>query len=195
MKNTIDFIKSMVIGGIVFIIPLIILIIIIEKTFSLSKIIVTPIVKFLAAKEIMGFAADIVLAVGIILFFLFIVGIISRTSAAKNTMSRLEDKLLSRLPMYPQIKQASGSILKLEGNNSLKTVLVEAEGGKRLAFMVNKLDNNQSIIFLPDAPNPWSGSIVFIDNQKYKEINLTFNNAMQILTSMGTSSNDILKYL
>lgn len=195
MKKISKIIKDIIIGGVLFIIPLIVVILIAEKAFSLAKLLVKPIVKILVAKEILGVAADIIMALGVILFIFFIAGIISRTPAARRSIAGLEDKLLSRIPLYTQLKYLSNNLLKFEQNKSLKTTLVDSDEGKRIAFRIKKINENSSLVYIPDAPNPWSGSLVLIENKKVKEIDLPVNIAVQIITSLGTESQENIEEL
>ena len=161
----------------------------------MARFVVKPIVDFLAVRNILGFAAEIVFAMGIILLVLFLAGLFSKTAAAKNTIYKIEDKLLSRLPMYAQIKHISDNVLKFECNDSWKTVLIEADSGKRIAFLVEKLSNGNSVVYLPDAPNPWDGALIFIDGEKLEEVDISVKDAMKILTSLGEKSEQTLKSL
>jgi len=195
MKEILKFIKHMIIGGIIFIIPLIVVILIVEKAFTLAKLLVKPIVNVFVAKEILGVAADIIMAVAVILFFFFIAGIISRTILAKRAVARIEDRLLSRIPLYTQLKFQSNNILKLEQNKSLKTILVDSDEGKRIAFQIKKVNENSSLVYVPDAPNPWSGSLVLIENKRIRETELPVDTAVKIITSLGTESQEDIERL
>ena len=195
MKEIAKFIKDMIIGGLLFIIPLIVVILIAEKAFFLAKLLVKPIVNVLVSNEILGVAADIIMAVAVILFIFFIAGIISRTIAAKRVIARIEDKLLSRIPLYTQLKYLSNNLLKFEQNKSLKTVLVDSDEGKRIAFRIKKNNENSSLVYIPDAPNPWSGSLILVENIKIKVTDLPVDIALKIITSLGTESQENIERL
>ncbi|HEX9250947.1 MAG TPA: hypothetical protein VF870_01840, partial [Ignavibacteriaceae bacterium] len=70
MKSTLDFIKTMIIGGIIFFIPLIILIVVIQKAFQIASVLVAPIINLLNITDIFGIGAEIVISIIIMLFLL-----------------------------------------------------------------------------------------------------------------------------
>jgi uncharacterized membrane protein len=172
MKKTFDFIKSMIIGGIVFFIPLI---------------------KLLDVTQIFGIGVEIIISIAIILFILYIGGLISRTSLAKKIILKLEDNLLSKVPGYDLIKKTGESFVGFEAENSLPTVLARIEDAWQLAFLIEEIENENYAVYIPGTPNPLSGSVYFLEKDRIKKTTIPMKDAMKCLRGLGTGSNNLLK--
>ena len=90
MKNNFNFIKDMIIGGILFFIPLIILIVVLQKALQIASVLVGPIIKLLDVTNIFGVGAEIIISIVIILFVLYLAGRIAKTMKAKKAVTKLE---------------------------------------------------------------------------------------------------------
>jgi len=193
MKRTFDFIKSMIVGGIVFFIPLIILIVILQKAFQLSAVLVVPIIKLLNVTQIFGIGAEIIISIILILFLLYLGGLISKTSAAKKIISKLEDNLLSKVPGYDLIKKTSESYAGFDAENSLTTVLARIEDAWQLAFLIEEMEGENYAVYIPGTPNPLSGSVYFLEKERIKKTTIPMKDAMKCLRGLGAGSNNLLK--
>jgi len=193
MKRTFDFIKSMIVGGIVFFIPLIILIVILQKAFQLSAVLVVPIIKLLNVTQIFGIGAEIIISIILILFLLYMGGLISKTSAAKKIISKLEDNLLSKVPGYDLIKKTSESFAGFDAENSLTTVLARIEDAWQLAFLIEEMEGENYAVYIPGTPNPLSGSVYFLEKERIKKTTIPMKDAMKCLRGLGSGSNNLLK--
>ncbi|NWG29853.1 MAG: hypothetical protein HXY48_15160 [Ignavibacteriaceae bacterium] len=95
MKNIYNFVKEIIVGGVLFFIPLIILIVILQKALQIVAVLVSPIIKLLNVTHIFGIGVEIVISIVTIFFVLYLAGLIARTKKAKAAIAKLEDSLLS----------------------------------------------------------------------------------------------------
>jgi uncharacterized membrane protein len=193
MKVKINFIKSMVIGGLVFFIPLMILIVILQKAFQIAAVLVKPIIKLLDLTNLFGIGGEIIIAVIIILFILYLGGLISNTLIAKKTIGKLEDTILSKVPGYDIIKKTGESFIGFENNNSLTTVLARIEDAWQFAFLIEEIEGEQYAVYIPGAPNPLSGSIYFLEKERIKKTSVSMKDTMKCLRGLGVGSKKLLK--
>ena len=196
MKKIFDFVKTMVIGGVLFFIPLIILIVILQKAFQISAALVMPIIKLLNVTHIFGIGVEIIVAIAIILFILYLGGLISKTSRAKKPVKKIEDALLSKVPGYDMIKNMGESFVGFEGNTSISTVLARIEDAWQYGFLIEEIEGEQYAVYVPGAPNPMSGSVYILEKDRIKKTNIPLQAAMKSLRGLGIGSNELLrKYL
>jgi len=193
MKKTFDFTKSMIIGGIIFFIPLTILIVIVQKAFQISAVLVVPIIKLLDVTQIFGIGVEIIISIAIILLILYIGGLISRTSLAKKIVLKLENNLLSKVPGYDLIKKTGESFVGFEAENSLPTVLARIEDAWQLAFLIEEIEGENYAVYIPGSPNPLSGSVYFLEKSRIKKTTIPMKDAMKCLRGLGVGSNKLLK--
>ena len=83
MKNIYNFVKDIIIGGVLFFIPLIILIVILQKAFQIAAVLVAPIIKLLNATQIFGIGVEIIISIVTILFILYLAGLLAKTNKAR----------------------------------------------------------------------------------------------------------------
>jgi uncharacterized membrane protein len=193
MKKTFNFTKSMIIGGIIFFIPLTILIVIVQKAFQISAVLVVPIIKLLDVTQIFGIGVEIIISIAIILLILYIGGLISRTSLAKKIVLKLENNLLSKVPGYDLIKKTGESFVGFEAENSLPTVLARIEDAWQLAFLIEEIEGENYAVYIPGSPNPLSGSVYFLEKSRIKKTTIPMKDAMKCLRGLGVGSNKLLK--
>ena len=193
MKKTFDFVKEMLIGGILFFIPLIILVVILQKAFQIADVIVKPIINLLNVTQIFGIGVEIIISIVIILFIIYIGGLISKTAKAKKMVGRLEDALLSKIPGYDMIKNMGESFVGFEENTSFQTVLARIEDAWQLAFLIEEIEGEQYAVYVPGAPNPLSGTVYILEKIRIKRTTIPMKSAMKCLHRLGAGSNELLK--
>jgi len=193
MKNTLDFIKTMIIGGVIFFIPLIILLVVIQKAFQIASILVAPIINLLNITNIFGIGAEILISITIMLFLLYLGGLMAKTKRAKMAVAKLEESLLSKIPGYDILKKTGESFTGFESENSLITVLARIEDAWQLAFLIEEIEGEQYAVYIPGAPNPMSGSVYFLEKNRVKKTTIPMKDAMKCLRGLGSGSNVLMK--
>jgi len=193
MKKKFEFFKAMLLGGILFFIPLIILIVIIQKAFQIAAVLVIPIIKLLDMTKIFGIGVEIIISVAIILFIIYLGGLISRSSTVRRNVKKMEDALLSKVPGYDLIKNMGESFVGFEGNISIPTVLARIEDAWQYGFLIEEIEGEQYVVYIPGAPNPMSGSVYILEKTRIKKTNISLKDAMKSLRGLGAGSNNLVK--
>jgi len=193
MKKNFEFFKAMLLGGILFFIPLIILIVIIQKAFQIAAVLVIPIIKLLDMTKIFGIGVEIIISVAIILFIIYLGGLISRSSTVRRNVKKMEDALLSKVPGYEMIKNIGESFVGFEGNTSIPTVLARIEDAWQYGFLIEEIEGEQYVVYIPGAPNPMSGSVYILEKTRIKKTNIPLKDAMKSLRGLGAGSNNLVK--
>ena len=193
MKNTYDFLKNMIIAGIIFFIPLVILIVILQKAFQILAVLVSPIIKLLNITNVFGIGAEIFISIILTLFLLYMGGLLAKTTRAKTAIAKLEESLLSKIPGYEVFKKTGESFAGFETDNKLHTVLARIEDAWQLAFLIEEIEGENYAVYIPGAPNPMSGSVYILEKERIKRTNIPMRDAMKCLRGLGVGSNKLLK--
>lgn len=193
MKKNFEFFKAMLLGGILFFIPLIILIVIIQKAFQITAVLVTPIIKLLDMTDIFGIGGEIIISVAIILFIIYLGGLISRSPSIRRIIKKMEDALLSKVPGYEMVKNMGESFVGFEGNTTIPTVLARIEDAWQFAFLIEEIEGEQCAVYIPGAPNPMSGSVYILEKTRIKKTNIPLKDVMKSLRGLGVGSNNLVK--
>jgi len=193
MKSIIKVIKATFLGGILFLVPLVVLLIILEKGYEILKKITLPLVSNLPRVHFLGLAIQELVGIAIILIICLIAGIIAKTRGAKKLIQKIEDRILSFIPGYSFMKNMNESMIGIESNENLKVILVPTDAGLQFAFLIEEINENNFAVFIPDAPNPRSGSVVFVEKKDITEIGISQKQAMSCIRKLGYGSKELLK--
>jgi uncharacterized membrane protein len=193
MSDKTGFIKSTLVGGIVFLVPIVILIAVIGKAFEIMKQLAAPLAAGIPVDSIGGLAVANLVAIAAIVLFCFLAGLVARTRPARSFVKSLESRLLSRLPAYAFIKGMTEKIAGIKNAGGLTPVLARSGGGWRMAFEIERIDNGNVAVYLPGAPNPWSGFVCFMAEADVKPLDLPVKSVLDTFESFGKGSGELLK--
>ncbi|WDF63857.1 DUF502 domain-containing protein [Flavobacterium sp. KACC 22763] len=193
MKSILKILKATFLGGILFLVPLVVLLIVLEKGYGLVQKTTLPLVSTLPKVSVLGLAIQELVGIFIIILICFIAGLLAKTTAAEKLVQKLEDGILSFVPGYSFMKSMNENILGLESKDDLKVILVPTDAGLQFAFLIEQVSDEKFTVFIPDAPNPWSGSVVFVDKKDITEIDITQKQALACIRKLGYGSEELLK--
>ena len=183
-----NFIKTTTIGGIVFMVPIIIIIVILGKAFELMLKVARPIDKLIPIESIGGIAFANLLALLGILVVCFVAGVIARSPPAKKFYRAIDNGLLA-IPGYAFIKAHTDSMkLGQAEAKSMQPVMVQFDDNSQLGFEIERLSSGQVVIYLPGAPDPWSGRVVYFHGDRVKKLELSVSEAINNVSRLGRGS-------
>jgi len=192
MKPMLKLIQTTLVGGILFLLPIIVLVIILGKALAIARKIVGPLAHHLPMESIIGLDAPVILAVALLVFFCFLAGFLARTALARKGISWLETTVLSNLPGYEFIKRLGGSLLGDENRQTYPVVLARIEDAWQLAFLIERMEGGHVAVFVPGVPSPQSGSVYFMAGDRIKLLDIPAAGAMKCLKRYGLGANALL---
>ncbi|MCV9930613.1 DUF502 domain-containing protein [Flavobacterium sp. LS1R49] len=193
MKSILSILKSTFIGGILFLIPLLIILVLFEKGYHILQKITIPLVANLPKVKVLGMALEELIGLLIIITLCFLAGLLSKTKPAKRLIAKLESSVLSLIPGYSFMKNMNENIIGLENSKDLKVVLARVDDGWQFAFLIEQIDKEHCTVFIPNAPSPWSGSIYFMEKERIKETTISQKEALVCIRKLGYGSSKLLK--
>jgi uncharacterized membrane protein len=66
--------------------------------------------------------------------------------------------------------------------------LVSIEDGWQIGYLLEKLENDWVAVFLPQAPTPMSGDIMYLPINRVRPLGITMIQAMSIVKAIGVGS-------
>jgi uncharacterized membrane protein len=187
------FIRATLAGGLLFLVPIVVLAVIIEKALAVAHKIVAPLAAELPPAFGFGFGTPRVLAVSLILLSCFLAGVFARTSLARRMVAGLESKVLLNLPGYEFFKSIGESVLGVDDGQEHDVVIARFDDYWQLGFLVDRLDNGLVTVFIPDAPNPHSGTVVLLTADRVTAANIPMQAALKSLKRLGAGSKALLR--
>ena len=193
MKKVLQIIKSTIIGGILFLVPVVLLIVIIEKAFNISQKIITPFTRQFSGKYVAGIAMQEFIVIVLLLLICFIAGLLASAKAASNFVATIETYILNHVPGYMFLKKVGEGMIGIEDKNDLKVVLVKVDDAWQLAFLIEQVNEGLFTVFVPDAPSLWSGAVYYIEKDKMRLTDITHKQAIASLRGLGFGSGELIR--
>jgi uncharacterized membrane protein len=192
MKYLALFFRTTLLGGVFYLVPLIVLLMLLAKAHELTTEVVEPVANHLPIQWARGVLPAKILAVVIIVAFCFLAGLFATTRIAQAIVQGVETALLSKVPGYRFLKTVGEGMAGIEHGENHETVLARIEDAWQIAFVVERLAGGHVVIFIPDAPNPWSGSIFIMTEERIKPLQLPIQKAMRCIGNLGGGLNEAL---
>ncbi len=192
MKDHVSFIRTTFIGGILFLVPLVVLAVIFEKALHLAHRVAAPLAEMVPVESVVGLRPVLVLAVALLLLFCFVAGVFARTALAQRFVAWLETTVLAEIPGYDFFKSLGAGLLGVESTDARPVVLVQLDDAWQLAFLAGRLDNGLMTVFVPDAPNPRTGAICYVQPENVTATALKPAQAIKLIRHLGKDSGALL---
>jgi uncharacterized membrane protein len=187
-----QFIRSTLIGGIVFLVPFVVLIFVLGKAFQLMSHVTAPLSKIVPLDTVADIAVVDLIAAALILLLCFLAGLVARTAVADSFVRALESRVLARIPIYHFVKGMTSSVVEAEKGEAMKTVLARLDDYAQLAFEVERTTSGEVVVYLPGAPNPWSGSICIMSPDRVAALDMSMIAAVQNIKHLGKGTSRLI---
>ena len=191
MRGLWQLLRTTFIGGILFLLPFIVLLIILGKAFDIALRAVKPIITILP-DWVSSPTVSAVLAIALVGLFCFLAGLIARGRLAQTMMRRVESAVLSKVPVYTYLKQASARVLGVGQIDKQPVVLAQVCGAWRLGIQTNVAEGGYVAVFFPNSPNSFSGSVFFMTSDQIRPANMPLVEAIDCLQRCGAGSEAVL---
>jgi len=191
----VKFLKTTMIGGIVFMVPIIIFIAIIGKAIKLTNKLAAPVSALIPVDAVGNIAVADLLAPLIILLICFLAGLAAKSTLARKSVSNLESRVFSKIPVYGFVKSKMDAIVQPENAEGMKPILVRFDDYWQIAFEVERIPGETVTIFLPGAPDPWSGSVCYVTEDRIQPLELTLLPVLKTLKGLGKGSNELYAHI
>lgn len=186
-----EFLKTTLIGGVSFLLPLALILFILSYALRLVKRIAEPISQSLHLDQlgsVGGVGAATLLSVAVLLVVSFAGGVVARTAVGKRCSQWLETSLLGHLPHYHLVKSMAEGLAHIESASGLKPVLANIEDGWQIGYQLERLEDDWVAVFLPQAPTAMSGNIIYLPTNRVRPLGITMLQAMSLVKAIGMGS-------
>ena len=195
MKKLREFIKSTLVGGLLVLLPMAIFVYVLMWVFDLIVRAIDPLTKVvMKTSAAQGVVADIV-AIGLLIWVCFLVGMFVRTRLGKWSYALLESKLLRKTPGYSMIKETVSHFLGKDKQSPFSSVaLARIFGNDTLAsvFITDTHEDGSYTVFMPTGPNPTSGNIYHLQAENVIPVDVSVEDTMRSIISCGAGSSALI---
>src|SRR5262245_56629222 len=188
------FLKATIIGGLLFLLPLVLVALVFGKAIQAVAKFAKPITSHLPS-TFLGIGMASVVAALILIVISLAAGIFARTRYGKQILQWFENSLFGGLPQYQLVKSLGEGFAHVEDAESVKPVLVSIEDGWQIGYLLEDLDADWVAVFLPQAPTPMSGNVMYIPANRTRPLNISMAQAMALVKRIGVGSGQALQGL
>lgn len=189
-KRFINFLKTTAIGGLLFLLPLIVLAALFGQIAPIVVSVASFLNEYIPVKTATGIAILVGLSIAIILLLCFVAGMFARWSLGRKISVAFEKRLALLFPRYSVLKdQMADTIGGNETRPQMKPVLVMFDEYQRIAFETER-DEKKGLatIYLPGSPDPWSGKVVILKLERVTRLDTDFGHAAATCEQVGRGS-------
>jgi uncharacterized membrane protein len=183
-----EFLKTTIIGGVLFLAPVILFALILRHAMGFAGKFAKPIAAQFPQHQIAGVAVATIVAALVLLVLSFCAGLAARTRAGKSATHWLEETLLGNLPQYRMVKSLAEGLTQVEGVQGMHPALVSIEGGWQLGYQLEELKEGWVAVFLPQSPTPMSGNVMYLPATRVRLLKIPIPEAMMLVKRMGVGS-------
>ena len=186
------FIRSTLIGGIFFLLPLTVLVMIFGKILSFFVKLTTPLTAWWPLDRVLGIAIADLIAIATIILLCFLAGLFARSETVAKFIASLESRFLNNIPGYTLLKSMTGSVTGVEQETSITPILARFDDASQVAFKVESLPDGRVIVYIPGAPDPWSGSLFVMAADRIEPLACSLQQAVKNIQGLGAGSSKLL---
>jgi uncharacterized membrane protein len=183
MKSLIHLLRTTLTGGIIFLLPVTLLIIVLKKAFALLAQISAPIARRIP-DGFLGLDGSKLIGIFLIVLICFISGLAFRSKLIKRWIGKLEDNVLSLVPGYTLVKSITADAVGEKVDQSLHPVLVQDGDSWSIGFLVEEAEGFCTVFF-PEIPRLDSGEAKIVPAAIVKRVNVPANLASRSLRNYG----------
>ncbi len=181
--------KSTLVGGAIFLIPGFLAFFVLGKVFGMLRALAATVGPKVGITSWLGGALFDLAAIAAIVLVCFLAGLVARRATARRMRSKLDHVLLESFPGYAFVKNLAENMQQSEEMaSSFVPVLVRFDDYCQMAFETDRTPAGTVSIYLPGAPNPWSGSVVFVSSERVRKLPLSITQAIKLNRTLGRNS-------
>jgi uncharacterized membrane protein len=84
-------------------------------------------------------------------------------------------------------------LAQVENAEGVKPALVSIEGGWQIGYLIEQLEKGWVTVFLPQAPTPMSGTVMYLPAERVRALDISMPKAMAIVKRVGVGSDAALR--
>jgi len=194
MENISAFIKTCLLGGLLVLLPLLVLYKLLSELMNVVVTLATPIADFFPEQTFDVERYPVPIAIVVLVATSFVFGLALRSRILTRLGSWIERTSLERFPMYAAVKRLTRGLLGAEEEGLFSSGLLSAEdGSQELVYIVERLSQGKLAVIVPMAPTGFSGRVKIVDEASVVDLQASVGEASKVLANWGFGMSGILE--
>jgi uncharacterized membrane protein len=188
MRYAREFFTSTLLGGLLFVVPVYLAVLLLLKGMKSVGGLVRPFTALLPD----WVPAERLLSLLLVLAICFLVGFALRTRVGRAARERLEIVLFGKLPGYGLIRSLTQRMAGDSGDTAWTPALIELEEALVPGFVIEPLDDGRFTVFVPSVPTPLAGAVYVLSPERVHILDVPFTQAVRSISRWGSGSKDLV---
>lgn len=184
MKAMTKFIRTTLAGGILFMIPLVIILSVVKRSLGFVSKVTAPLTKHMDEEIIWGMNGDNLVGIAVLLTLCFLCGLLFRFAPVQSSINKLEEKFLSYIPGYTLLKSLANDALRETRGESMVPIFVKEGKGYRPGFLIEQ-KGKLCTVFLPEAPQANTGELQVVSNDVVIKVSISASAMNYLIRNLG----------
>lgn len=184
-----------IVNGFMIVLPIIIVVALLIFLIRLVTKLIAPFTQFVDPNNtaMIGLVHVFLLLVFLVIFF--VIGLLISTSQGKALFATIEQRLLMQIPLYSTVQNIVSSFRGVGEQPFNRVVLVDVYGTGALmtGFVVERINEEMIVIYVPTAPNPTNGFVFHIKEKDVIDTKAKSEDAMGTVIAVGAGSKKLFE--
>jgi uncharacterized membrane protein len=190
MRGIYRFLKSTLIGGLVVLVPVVVVVAIAGWAVEAALKVITPVFEWLPDKSVGGVSLTVLAAVLGLVAACFLAGLFAETTVIHRLGGHAE-RLAMSIPGYALMKNVGANLVGIQGKHAAKTVLVRFQASCQLGFQMETLADGRRIVFVPGVPRALVGTLHVVAPDRVQVLDMPVSRALDVLGRLGVGLQEI----
>ena len=193
LESLTRFLMRTVLGGVLFLIPLLLTVVILRQVIGLLARVLRPLAQLIPTEKLAGVVVADILAIAMIVLMCVGLGLFVGTRWGRWTATKLERGVLGKMPGYSLLKSATHSMTGIEASSDVHAALARIEDAWVPAFVMgHHVRSGLLTVFVPSSPTPTGGSIYFLPPDRVIMLNIPVSKVVSCIMKLGVNSSELL---
>jgi uncharacterized membrane protein len=189
LKNIKNFLLTAFIGGMVILLPVVIVFKVAFWLLNSLSMAFEPISTFFSTQFVSHIPLAEILAFTAVFLLCFIIGVLVQTVWGRYVHGQLEQRLLVPIPGYTLIRDILSQFKNKDGGSFTRPVMLKAFQSEQLVlgYITDELEDHFAV-FVPTSPSPFNGFVIFAPKADVKHIEGSAKSVMNLIVGCGVGS-------
>ncbi len=193
MRPLARIVSTTVIGGVLFLMPLLVVLWLGKQAVALTQRALTP-VAHLFTGDLLGVALIDVAVLLAIVAACFVAGLVARTAMGQDLNQRLERVVLGRIPGFTLVKSAAQGLMGLQTGTDVQSALAMVEDAWVPAFVMEHHANGIMTVFVPSVPTPAAGTVYMLGPERVRILeHVPVTSMVSVVMRLGVGLREVVE--
>ena len=189
MNKLTEFLKTTAAGGLLVLLPVLLLCLVLAQMLQLVVTLATPIAGLLQEGGLDKVASPVLVALVLLAGVSFAIGLAMQTDIGRQFGQWIESATLKRLPVYAALKRLTRGFAGTEAGETFMPALLEIDAGiQEIVYVVEESEEGLAAVLVPHAPTAFSGPVKIVDRKRLTLLDTNIGDLSRSLSHWGVGT-------